>query len=290
VNIDFHRHAVFSGYVLLLILSGLIMIGSVVRARRASRAGRLVSALLGTGFLGYGLYLAIIFGGGHYVVFYQAFGPPLPLIVLMVTRWRARPALRTLAPPVPQQQTGAKPSYPPPPAYLLPGYQPHEHSSAQPDWVTAAAPTVTAPTAADSDSRQQPEHAMTAAPTYPPPLPGRSSVWWFGHGTVIGVIGVPLVLCTPICWLFNDPYRTVWAAACTAPAVILGVFGLIMIIRGAIKAHSERMAGYTVMIAVAQQRPELVLRHPFTLEPIAGPHERLGGLRVNFTYRQFVWW
>jgi hypothetical protein len=131
---------------------------------------------------------------------------------------------------------------------------------------------------------------MTAAPTYPPPLPGRSSLWFLSHGMVISLSGVPLLPFTPISRFFHDPYQTIWAAACTAPAVFLAITGLIMIIRGAFKAHSERMAGYTVMIAVANHRPELLLRHPFTLQPVAAPHVRLDSIHLDISAREFLWW
>jgi hypothetical protein len=83
MNIDFSSRPGFSAYVLLLMFAGAVMVvlGTPVLARRASRGRRIVSAIIGIGFFGYGFYLAFLFKGGHYVIFFQAFIVPVLFIV-----------------------------------------------------------------------------------------------------------------------------------------------------------------------------------------------------------------
>jgi hypothetical protein len=86
VNIDFSHHAGFSTYVILLMLSGVAMVlfGSAI-ARRSTAFGRAFSVLAGLGFFGYGFYLAFIFSGGHYVIFFYAFAVPIGMIIRTIT-------------------------------------------------------------------------------------------------------------------------------------------------------------------------------------------------------------
>jgi hypothetical protein len=79
-NLDFAQHAAFSWYCLLLMFSGIVMLViSVLRNQSTQR--RVIRAILGIGFFGYGFYLAFVFGGGSYIVFFQAFIVPVLLIV-----------------------------------------------------------------------------------------------------------------------------------------------------------------------------------------------------------------
>jgi hypothetical protein len=85
MNIDFSAHPGFSAYVLLLMFSGLVMlVMASPTVKRSTTALRAINALFGLGFLGYGIYLAFIFDGGHYMIFFQAFILPVLLIVRTV--------------------------------------------------------------------------------------------------------------------------------------------------------------------------------------------------------------
>jgi len=92
-NFDFAHHAGFSWYCLLLIFSGIVMLLiAVLRNQTVQR--RIVRAIFGIGFFCYGFYLAFVFGGGHYVVFFQAFIVPVLLIVDTIRSQTARQRLR----------------------------------------------------------------------------------------------------------------------------------------------------------------------------------------------------
>jgi len=56
---------------------------------------RVLNVVFGLGFLGYGVYLAFFFTGGHYEIFFKAFILP---VLLIVRSLRARPA--KASPPV----------------------------------------------------------------------------------------------------------------------------------------------------------------------------------------------
>jgi len=85
VNIDFSQDATFSWYVVLLMISGLLTLGlAAAGASSQTRGMRIVQALLGLGFFGYGFYLAFIFQGGHYIMFFRAFIVPVLLLVNFV--------------------------------------------------------------------------------------------------------------------------------------------------------------------------------------------------------------
>ena len=79
MNIDFSYDAEFSTYVVLLMFSGVAMM-VLASIGRTSSGLRLANGLFGIGFLGYGLYLAFIFQGGSYYMFFQAFILPVVLI------------------------------------------------------------------------------------------------------------------------------------------------------------------------------------------------------------------
>lgn len=91
MNIDFSARPGFSAYVLLLMFSGVIMLGlSSPAIKRSTRGLRLLNGLFGAGFVIYGFYLAFIFNGGTYIIFFKAFILPVLLIVNTV-----RSAVRT---------------------------------------------------------------------------------------------------------------------------------------------------------------------------------------------------
>jgi hypothetical protein len=91
VNIDFSANPGFSAYVLLLMFSGVAMIIMASPTVKHSTMGvRALNALFGVGFLGYGFYLAFLFSGGGYLIFFKAF--ILPVLMIFRTIRSARTA------------------------------------------------------------------------------------------------------------------------------------------------------------------------------------------------------
>jgi hypothetical protein len=85
VNLDFGLEPLFSWYVVLLCLSGVVMVVlAAIKAGGQSVGSRALSAVAGIGFLGYGIYLGFIFEGGSYLMFFQAFILPALLVVNFV--------------------------------------------------------------------------------------------------------------------------------------------------------------------------------------------------------------
>ena len=71
----------FHVYVLFLIASGALLLGLASARAPYARRRRTVNAIVGAGFLGYGLYLLIFFRSGHYVLFFYVFVLPVLLAV-----------------------------------------------------------------------------------------------------------------------------------------------------------------------------------------------------------------
>jgi hypothetical protein len=138
VNIDFSVRPGFSIYVLFLMLAGIVMVVTAgPMGRNLAKGARILNAVLGVGFFGYGFYLAFMFNGGTYFMFYYVFILPVLLIFRAFSAARASrqpvgsiPSQQPPAgfptapgagyPPVfPPQSPGAQPypppSYPPPP-------------------------------------------------------------------------------------------------------------------------------------------------------------------------------
>jgi len=79
-NLDFTHQAGFSWYCLFLMFSGIaLLVIAVLRNQTPQR--RIVQALFGIGYFGYGFYLTFVFNSGHYVVFFYAFIVPVLLIM-----------------------------------------------------------------------------------------------------------------------------------------------------------------------------------------------------------------
>lgn len=109
-NLDFAHHAGFSWYCLLLMFSGIVMLVIAVLRNQATQR-RVIRAIFGVGFFAYGFYLAFLWGGGTYLVFFQAFIVPVLLIIDTI---RSRGVRRQPQPPVfAGQQTMAAPSLQP---------------------------------------------------------------------------------------------------------------------------------------------------------------------------------
>lgn len=134
MNLDFGLDPVFSWYVLLLCLSGIVMVvlGAINKGEQ-SAGSRALGVLAGVAFLGYGIYLGFIFDGGSYMMFFQAFILPVLLVVNFIRAVVAKPT-----PPQPyqgehaQQYQGIPPQqqYPTAPAPGQP--QPSPYDQAQP--------------------------------------------------------------------------------------------------------------------------------------------------------------
>ncbi|MFF7587120.1 hypothetical protein ACFZCK_06435 [Kitasatospora purpeofusca] len=111
MNLDFDVDPLFSWYVVLLAFSGiaLLVIGAV-NVGGLKAGWRVLNVLVGLGFAGYAYYLAFVFEGGTYAIFFKAFILPVLLIInavkAAVTRSQA-PA----APAAPPYQPNAQ--YPP---------------------------------------------------------------------------------------------------------------------------------------------------------------------------------
>lgn len=71
----------FNWYVGLLAVSGVVMIAMALSENRQGNVSRLINGILGPLYLGYALYLAFLFEGGSYLIFFQAFIVPVLLVV-----------------------------------------------------------------------------------------------------------------------------------------------------------------------------------------------------------------
>ncbi len=83
-NLDFSAEPLFSWYVVLLALSGIIMLvlGAVSGGLKVGL--RILNVIIGLGFLGYAYYLAFVFEGGTYYIFFKVFILPVAMIVYSV--------------------------------------------------------------------------------------------------------------------------------------------------------------------------------------------------------------
>ncbi|WP_329487990.1 hypothetical protein OG618_15465 [Kitasatospora sp. NBC_01246] len=100
MNLDFTVDPLFSWYVVLLAISGIAMVvlGAVNVGGGLSGGWRVINVIAGIAFAGYAYYLAFVFEGGEYRMFFQAFILPVLLIANAVKALVAR----SNAPAVPQ--------------------------------------------------------------------------------------------------------------------------------------------------------------------------------------------
>ncbi|MEV6974355.1 hypothetical protein [Kitasatospora sp. NPDC093806] len=81
MNLDFDVDPLFSWYVVLLAISGIaLLIIAAVNLGGLKIGWRILNVLVGLGFTGYAYYLAFVFDGGTYTVFFKAFILPVVLI------------------------------------------------------------------------------------------------------------------------------------------------------------------------------------------------------------------
>src|SRR3954454_19796091 len=108
MNIDFSSHPGFSLYIVLLTISGVLMVGIGATAfSRLSAGWRFFNVIAGVAFFGYAFYLAFLFHGGTYIIFFKAFILPAVMVISAirsaVTRRKA-PAYQQSGWTPPQQQ------------------------------------------------------------------------------------------------------------------------------------------------------------------------------------------
>lgn len=174
MNLDFGLEPLFSWYVVLLCLSGVVMVVlAAIKAGGQSVGSRALSAVAGLGFLGYGIYLGFIFDGGSYLMFFQAFILPALLVVNFVrslfTNHQAEPQ------PQPQPYAGVPTQpYPGGPAQPQPypagsaQPQPYQAGSAQPQ-PFAGGPTQPYPAQPQPQAYPAQPQAYPAGPAQPGP-------------------------------------------------------------------------------------------------------------------------
>jgi hypothetical protein len=129
MNIDFSSHPGFSLYIVLLAISGVLMVGIGATAfSRLSTGWRIFNLIAGVAFFGYAFYLAFLFQGGTYIIFFKAFILPAFMVINAIrsaaTRRKTRVSQQngwavpqqqgwTAAPqPGPQQTGGPGPQQP----------------------------------------------------------------------------------------------------------------------------------------------------------------------------------
>lgn len=91
---ELHRGVpVFDWYVGLLAISGVVMLAMAAVKNGQSTGSRSMNAIFGAGFLGYAGYLAFLFDGGSYLIFFQAFLLPVMMVVNFFRNRTPRPKL-----------------------------------------------------------------------------------------------------------------------------------------------------------------------------------------------------
>ncbi|MFB8241334.1 hypothetical protein ACFC58_32850 [Kitasatospora purpeofusca] len=150
MNLDFDVDPLFSWYVVLLAVSGiaLLVIGAV-NLGGLKFGWRALNVLVGLGFTGYAYYLAFVFDGSTYTIFFKAFILPVLLIInavkALVTRSQT-PAAPAAPAAAPYQPNAQYPQYPQQGAPYPPGGQYPQQGAPyqQPSPYQAAAPAAPA--------------------------------------------------------------------------------------------------------------------------------------------------
>ncbi|MER7583323.1 hypothetical protein [Kitasatospora sp. NPDC097691] len=107
-NLDFSAEPLFSWYVVLLALSGVLMLLLGAFAGGLKAGLRILNVVVALGFLGYAYYLAFVFEGGTYYIFFKVFILPVALIVASVkaiverSNAKKQPAPQAFNPNAPQ--------------------------------------------------------------------------------------------------------------------------------------------------------------------------------------------
>jgi len=112
----------FPIYVLFLIFSGIAMLVMARIKNGQPTTQRVLNAIFGAGFTIYGLYLLLIFRGGHYLLFFYAFILPVIMIIRFLRDGSAFRARRQAAAiPAPPAGYAAPSGYGKPDAPDVPG-------------------------------------------------------------------------------------------------------------------------------------------------------------------------
>ncbi|MFE5284284.1 hypothetical protein ACFRAQ_04830 [Nocardia sp. NPDC056611] len=83
----------FNWYVGLLALSGVIMLALASVRDGQSNTARTIDAVFGAVYLGYAFYLAFLFDGDSYLIFFQAFILPVVMVVNFFRNRTPKPKL-----------------------------------------------------------------------------------------------------------------------------------------------------------------------------------------------------
>ncbi|MEU6563598.1 hypothetical protein [Nocardia nova] len=83
----------FNWYVALLAVSGIIMLVLAAVRNGQNTASRSLNVILGAVYLGYAFYLAFLFDGGSYLIFFQAFVVPVVMVVNFFRNRTPKPKL-----------------------------------------------------------------------------------------------------------------------------------------------------------------------------------------------------
>ncbi|RDI68186.1 hypothetical protein [Nocardia pseudobrasiliensis] len=85
--------SLFNWYVALLAISGIAMIAMALVKHGQSTTARSINFIFGAVFVGYAFYLAFLFDGGSYLIFFQAFIVPVLMAVNFFRNRTPRPKL-----------------------------------------------------------------------------------------------------------------------------------------------------------------------------------------------------
>ncbi|WP_067677230.1 hypothetical protein [Nocardia miyunensis] len=83
----------FNWYVALLAISGIVMLAMAALKQGQSVVSRSINGIFGAVYLGYAIYLAFLFDGGSYLIFFQAFLLPVLMVVNFFRNRTPRPKL-----------------------------------------------------------------------------------------------------------------------------------------------------------------------------------------------------
>ncbi|WP_051710883.1 hypothetical protein [Streptomyces sp. NRRL S-350] len=184
-NLDFSAEPLFSWYVVLLALSGILMVvlGAVGGGLKVGL--RILNVLIGLGFLGYAYYLAFVFEGGTYYLFFKVFILPVAMIVYSVktmaerSRAKRQPAAQAAAfnpnaPQAPYDPNAPQPPYNPnaphPGAPVPPAVPPAAPQAAPPQGGSPYQPGLPPQPVADNPYAQPAPPAQPGQPQPPHPV------------------------------------------------------------------------------------------------------------------------
>lgn len=105
LNLDFSAEPLFSWYVLLLLVSGILMVAiGAVNFGGLSGGWRAFNVIAGVAFVGYGVYLGFIFEGGSYLILFKAFILPVVMIFNFARSFMGRSRTQPAQAPAPAEQ------------------------------------------------------------------------------------------------------------------------------------------------------------------------------------------